>query len=133
MTVPGRRTRLLVCAVLLLAVFPTARVARPWILGSGVSVCPFRTLTGRPCVFCGLTRAFAHASGGEFGRALGCHPLWWAAAALIAAAALTCLVDAVTGSRHLRHWKRFLGSYGWRLVAVLALVTLLRALLSDQV
>jgi Protein of unknown function (DUF2752) len=40
-----------------------------------VSLCGFLWLTGRPCPFCGLTRALACLLKGDFALALNFHPL----------------------------------------------------------
>jgi len=39
------------------------------------SLCGFLWLTGRPCPFCGMTRALGCLLRGELGSALGLHPL----------------------------------------------------------
>ncbi|MHC5057033.1 MAG: DUF2752 domain-containing protein, partial [Planctomycetota bacterium] len=98
----SRRLAQLAWAIALLAVFPTARLARPLILGSRTTVCPFRALTGRPCALCGLTRAFARASAGEFRLAFELHPLWWMAAIVVAALAILCLVPVSSGQAEVR-------------------------------
>lgn len=38
-------------------------------------ICPFRFLTGIPCMFCGLTNAFHAISLGNFSQAAAFHPL----------------------------------------------------------
>jgi hypothetical protein len=47
-----------VVALLLLATFPLAWVLPVNLSTSGLTVCFFRTVTGKPCAFCGLTHAF---------------------------------------------------------------------------
>lgn len=37
--------------------------------------CPFLTITGHPCPFCGGTRSFAHTWNGDIGRAAQLYPL----------------------------------------------------------
>jgi len=57
--------------------------------GTEGAVCPYRLATGRPCMGCGGTHAFARAARGEFGEALrlnwlgaGAGVLLWAVAGL---------------------------------------------------
>ena len=46
-------------------------------------ICPFRFLTGIPCMFCGLTNAFHAISLGNFSQAIAIHPLSLAAYGLV--------------------------------------------------
>ncbi len=43
---------------------------------SGPVLCPMALLLGMPCPGCGITRAFGHATHGQFREAFGYHPLW---------------------------------------------------------
>src|SRR5262249_10916877 len=55
-------------------------------------ICPFRILTGRRCVFCGMSHALAFAVRGDFVSAGTAHPVWFIALPLFivfAAAILT--------------------------------------------
>ena len=71
----GRHLALLaVCAAWVLAVY------RLGIL------CPIRYLTGVPCPFCGMTRAWLSALGGDWAAALRFHPLFLLGPPLIWAA-----------------------------------------------
>jgi hypothetical protein len=47
----------------------------PFPLQSHISLCGFLWLTGRPCPFCGMTRAMACLLKGNFTLALNFHPL----------------------------------------------------------
>jgi hypothetical protein len=62
---PGSR-RLALGVMLVSAFFPVA--------GLGVDLCPFHHLTGLPCPGCGMSRAMAAFSQGDFVAALGLHP-----------------------------------------------------------
>lgn len=73
----------LVVAFLPAIIFAAAWVALPVVAGSNTTLCAFRIITGKPCVFCGLTRAFAYAAHGDFATASRFHPLWWVFALLI--------------------------------------------------
>jgi hypothetical protein len=101
----SRLTRLTI-ALLLYSVFPVAWAGAPFITQANGCICIFRMMTGKPCVFCGLTRAFAHATHCEFGMAFSCHPLWWLAALVIFALATISLVDSVAGTD-------FIGRFEW--------------------
>src|SRR5262245_18046016 len=79
----------------LLGTFPVAFVAKSWIVTTSLIICPFRALTGLPCLFCGLTRAFAYATHGEFAAAFESNPLWWLAALLVAVQGAALLARAL--------------------------------------
>ena len=77
-------------------------------------VCAFHWLTGRPCPFCGLTRAMFALAKGHVGEALRWHPL-----SPLAAAMLIALVW--NPPRIARWWLPCLATFGvygvWRMVA----------------
>ena len=98
MTHRRHRLKRLALALVIYAAFPVAWFIQPIVGQSNVTICFFRTVTGRLCPFCGLTRAFAFAVHGEFGEAFRYHPLWWMAALAVACIGFVCLLDAVTGS-----------------------------------
>lgn len=68
---------------LMLSTFPVAYALKPWIVTSTLIICPFRAITGHLCIFCGLTRAFAYATHGDFDAATAMHPAWWLMAAVV--------------------------------------------------
>jgi len=112
----------------LLGTFPVAFVAKSWIVTTSLIVCPFRAVTGLPCLFCGLTRAFAYAIHGEFVAAFESNPLWWLAAALVAAQGVALLARALGPVGAIERW------YHWRppleskaIVAIVVGGSLLRA------
>ena len=108
----GTRARRSVWAGLLFATFPIAWWLRPLIIEDHIPVCLFRIATTKPCPFCGLTRAFAHATHGEFGLAWESNPLWFLAVALIATLAVLMATDAAAGTdtfdRFMRRLDRWL-------------------------
>ena len=122
----SHRFRLLALAALLYAIFPVTWLARPLISESDSSICIFRTLTGRPCLFCGLSRAFAHATHGDFNLAFSCHSLWFLGALLIISLASISLLDAIKGTDFLSHIGRPWRTPIWIVASVLAAATLLR-------
>lgn len=46
-------------------------------LFSGFYKCPFKLITGIPCMGCGMTRAWESVFVGEFQKAFLYHPLFW--------------------------------------------------------
>ena len=122
---------MLVGALVLLGVFPVAFIARSLILDSTITVCPFKTITGRPCVFCGLTRAFAHATHGDFADAFTLNPLWWVAVLMVVSTAVSLVVAAAVpaqrSSWRIEWWK----SPPWMVVGLVVVASLLRAWLGQ--
>ena len=114
-------------ALILLATFPLAWALPANLGANGLTVCFFRTLTGKPCPFCGLTHAFVCAMHGQWAMAFRYHPLWWLAALIILAAGIASLADATTGSKKLDRWSRLWQTNVWSMAVVLVVATLLRA------
>jgi fucose 4-O-acetylase-like acetyltransferase len=113
-------------ALILLGTFPVARALPANYDTQGFTVCFFRTLTGQPCPFCGLVRAFVCAMHGQWTMAFRYHPLWWLAALIILAAGLASLADAATGSKQLDLLSRPWQASVWSMAVVLVAATLLR-------
>ena len=128
MSVARERWRALAGSALLMGVFPAAYLAKPWIVSTTLILCPFRAVTGRPCVFCGLTRALAYAMHGEFAEAARLHPFWWAAALLIVVLALMLLARAARPRAPIPGWFRWRPADSRLLVALVVVGSLLRAL-----
>jgi hypothetical protein len=95
-TIPLRRTRLIQAAGAL-ATFPAAAAVQPY-LSDRYTICPFRNLTGWPCPLCGMTRAYAAASRGNWHLAWHYHPMWWLAPGAMLGIAGICLCDAARGT-----------------------------------
>jgi hypothetical protein len=76
----------------------------PFPLQPQVSLCGFLWLTGRPCPFCGMTRALACLLKGNLALALNFHPL--------SPLALTALLIVFFGGPCRLVWE----STGWRTV-----------------
>ncbi len=113
----------------MVAIFPVAYLASSLILDSTIDVCPFRAAFGRPCIFCGLTRAFAHATHGNFAEAFALNPLWAVAMLLVGAAALSSIAAAVVPRPRMVSvdwWK----SPPWLVVGFVVVGSLVRALLT---
>jgi hypothetical protein len=98
MTLAHYRYRCLFLAILLCSTFVIAWLIPPLICTSDYSICIFRTVTDKPCVFCGLTRALAYATHGDFDSAFACHKFWWLAALIIIVIVSVSMVDAVAGT-----------------------------------
>lgn len=60
--------------------------------------CPWLGITGRPCLTCGMTTAFAHAADGEFVAAVKAQPMGAALAFAASAGFWIALHSAVFGS-----------------------------------
>lgn len=91
----------------LLSAFPLARALPMNFERDYLTLCFFRTVTGLPCPFCGLTHSFVLAMHGRWTVASQYHPLWWLAALAILFAAGAALRDAACGSDWLaRCWRR---------------------------
>jgi hypothetical protein len=120
-----RRRNLLWC-VGLLCVFPIAFVFAPLIRSEKIPLCFFRQTTGLDCPFCGLTRAFACATHGQFTAANHFNPLWLPIAALMVGMALIFAIDASTGSATTLRYLRFVGSKWPWFAAVLLIFGIVR-------
>lgn len=95
---PGQRRFRLRLGFLMLLLFPAAWVFKYLYQGFPVTVCFFKTITGKPCPFCGLTRAFSQALHGNFQKAFEFHPLWWLSVLLILCAIIVLLYEGFTGN-----------------------------------
>jgi len=76
-------------------------------------VCAFRALTGRPCVFCGMSHAVAYAIRGDLASASTAHPAWFVVLPLFAS-----FVGAMVTRR---------ARLAWAIVAALLVGTLIRS------
>lgn len=65
----------------------------------GLPNCGWMMTMGKPCPTCGMTTAFAHASHGQFRKAIAVQPMGAALSLATAAAFWIGLYVAVTGSR----------------------------------
>lgn len=74
--------------------------------------CPFLTLTGHPCPFCGGTRSFAYMWQGDSARASTLYPLgpllFWATIAAIPMLALGVVFERDLTVRVTPRWRRVL-------------------------
>jgi len=86
-------------ALLLFFAFPGA-----WMIHrlsqANISICFFRTITGRPGPFGGLTRALAHAVRGQLSTAFAFHPFWWLAGLAAVGLGSVYFFDAAKGTNH---------------------------------
>ncbi len=83
--------------ILFLSVFPITWMYRYYYKTFPFSGCFFKTIIGKPCPFCGLTRSISHAIHGEFQKAFVFHPLWWVAVLFIIVAIIIVLYEGITG------------------------------------
>ncbi|OHB62512.1 MAG: hypothetical protein A2167_08565 [Planctomycetes bacterium RBG_13_46_10] len=129
MITASQRLKRLILAVLLYAIFPIAWATRPFLSESNISICIFRRLTGKPCPFCGLTRALACAMCGDLDLAFTYHPLWWLAVFIIITIGSVLLLDAVKGTDLVGFLGKFWRIPTWLIAGTLAILALLRFLL----
>ena len=88
--------------------------AGPFIDSHAVSVCIFRAITGRPCIFCGMSHAVVYAMGGNWAMASHANAAWW----LILPLFLVVTAGVISGRMRL----------GWRTVILIIAATLIRAI-----
>ena len=93
-----RRALQVAAGLCLLAAVPIAWAAHDLVVADRFSFCFFRTVTGSPCPFCGLTRAFAHATHRELTLAQAAHPLWPLAAVIVVVAGIMLGCDGLFGT-----------------------------------
>lgn len=106
----------------LLSILPLTYIASPWLDRDSLPMlCPFRCVTGRPCPFCGLTRAIAAATHFQWSKALHLNPLWPLAGAIILLFAVLHLADAAQERQRTNRLARMLQSHWiWLLAALIA-------------
>jgi hypothetical protein len=112
-----RRRRSLAWAAGLVLLFPLAWLVHPLVTQTRFSVCFFQTVLNRPCPLCGMTRAFACATHGQFAQAEHFHPLWALAAGIIVALAILLAVDGIWGTSFVPRLARLLRPL-WPLAAL---------------
>jgi len=123
-----RRVHRLVWAAFLTAVPAVAWAVHPIVSQDMIGICFFRTVTGIPCPFCGLTRAFACAARGQFDKAVEHHPFWYAVALAVVIVDLLLILDAAFGTDTLGGAARKLRPCWPILAAVLVAFGVVRAL-----
>jgi hypothetical protein len=94
-----RRLKNLAASGVLIGIFPVTRILAPALLRDSLPLCPFRCITGKPCPFCGLTRAIALAGGAHWRQAFQMNPIWPIFAGLIVVMAILFFVDGI-GDRY---------------------------------
>ena len=114
-----RRVKRIGFGLLMLTPFLIAWLVPPEFVHSKYSICFFRTVTDKPCPFCGLTRAYVHAAHGDFKSASLYHPFWWIAAMVMVVTAASALIDGLFGTRTLMLLKRLVLNYVWVVVAII--------------
>jgi hypothetical protein len=97
----ARRRRLILLWVLaspisLAVALPViVHAVREYIVPQFYIICPFLTVTGFPCPFCGLTRSLLSLLAGEFAQAFWYHPIGpivWGGMALFVSSSFVLLV-----------------------------------------
>ena len=87
--------------------------ALPLIDSKAFPVCIFRTLTGHPCIFCGMSHAVVYAVRGNWTMASHSNPAWW----LILPASLLLAAAVISGRTRL----------GWPIVGIVVAASVARA------
>jgi len=118
---PWNRLTDLGLAVALLCLFPLAGVVSGVSRALNTPLCAFRLISGRPCPFCGLTRAFAMAWAGRWEEAFTLHPLWPVAAGIVLLMAGLFAIDAGRRGRRARDFAQALMRW-WMIPAALLLI-----------
>jgi len=101
----------LAVACVLAAVAALAFFAGPYV-DAFPTTCPYRMITGLPCVFCGMSHAVAFAVRGDFAHASAAHPAWFVVLPMFAA-----FIGAMAA-----RWSRV----SWALVIAFVVGTLIR-------
>ena len=123
------RLKRIILAMLLFLIFPIAWVTRTFLCSNHVNICIYHILTNKSCPFCGLTRAIACATHGDFNSAFIHHPLWWLAVVIILCIAFVSFFDAVRKTDYLSFSKNFLLIPFWVIIIVLLILALFRLLI----
>jgi len=88
----------MISSCVLLGAFPLAWLLPSAVVHTDFSICFFRTVVGKPCPLCGLTRAFVHAAHGQFDLACNYHPFWYVIATIMLVLGVVLAVDAIAGT-----------------------------------
>ncbi len=64
-------------------------------LQGGITVCPFRNMTGIPCPSCGTTEAIIHITKGEILKAIATNPLVIVASIMLLVFPLWVVIDLI--------------------------------------
>ena len=123
---PTDRIKRCIFSAILFATFPLAMLSQKFFADSDFTFCIFRTITGKQCPFCGLTRAFGQFLSGNLHEASLIHPLWWVAAALIVVIGIILLIDGITGKDHMRYISSCWRSYSWLIIAIIIVIAIIR-------
>ncbi len=99
-----RKRRGLWCIIygmMLLGTLPLGWFFRDSIVGANDGkywVCGLRKLTSLPCPMCGMTRAFAYVTHGQFDLAFQRNPAWPVAMGIIVLLGFSLLIDGARGT-----------------------------------
>jgi hypothetical protein len=95
-----------------------------------LQLCFYRSITGRPCLFCGTSRACLLAAHGQWDAAFHAHPLWWLVLAVTIFATLHYIMPAGILRRTRLRIRTAIAPYGWHIVIAVGLGSILRSLYS---
>lgn len=94
----------------------------------GVHLCSYRTITGQPCVFCGLTRACTLAFQGDWINAFALSPFWLLAVLTVGTAAIDHLAPSYVLPRLRLRIRTLVKKYAWHALITCAAISILRTI-----
>ena len=127
----GRGFWYIISGLMFLGTVPLSWLIRDAIVGNNDGkywVCGFRKITSIPCPLCGLTRAFAHVTHGQFDLAFQRNPAWPVAMAIILILGFSLLVDGIKGTDSFGKIGNILKPYWWHLIATVLAFGVLRVI-----
>ncbi len=110
----------------LLGSFLIAWLLPPKAVHTEFTVCFFRSIVGKPCPLCGLTRSFVHAAHGQFEQAWYDHPFWYLAATIVLIMGVLLAIDAAAGTDLWGRLKRVIRPWWPVIILILAVYGVVR-------
>jgi len=98
---------------LLVLLFPLAWILKYFHPHFPGTVCFFKTLTGKACPFCGLSRALSSFMHGAYQEAFKFHAIWWLAVLIIFGMIILLLYEGFTGDDRISTCLNFKENFFW--------------------
>ena len=127
----GRSVWCVLAGLAFLGTIPLAWLIRDYVAAPDEAkfwVCGFRTITSRPCPLCGLTRAFAHVTQGQFDLAFQRNPAWPVAMGIVVLLGASLLVDGLNGTDIFGKIGKKVNPYWWYIIAAALAFGVLRVI-----
>jgi len=115
--------------VALLLIFPLTGLFHSIIESSQFSLCWFKTITGKPCIFCGLTRSMSCFIRGDFGQAFHYNPFFGIAVVLILLSSAVLIADGIHAPGLTTRLYSLFYPYTWIMIVVAAVLSIIRMFL----